>query len=239
MNRSHSRGRPARNRSIIEQILNIRSTRDKVDLLLKLLPPACFMYVHFTYPDLDERIRRWGASFKLLKSSSNFHRCITHIAVHANEEHLWKNLIAYFSAVLFWPRDRDIFTFYGVFFGGALAGLFATDLEQKRDRQIKATDFSLGFGFIERAVNYVYKKWQHNIEFCGASAAIYSIMSYTATTRNMINGALSLLFSEALSTLISKEYSDTRLNFPQISIGHWAHIGGIMFGLCMGVIDAR
>ena len=239
---SRRQGRDYRRRSILEKLLNIHSTWDKVQLALKVIPPACFIIIHYASPDLDERIRRWGANFRLLHDSENLYRCITHIAVHANAEHLWKNVMAHCTAVLLWPRDRDIFTFYGVYFGGALAGLVATNIEQKRERKSTASDYSYGFDFIERTVSLIYKKWQHNIDFCGASAAIYSLMCYNAVSRSFVDGALSLVFSEAFSAIISSEYStidrSSPFEAPQIHVGHWAHFGGIAFGALVGIIDA-
>ncbi|KNH07037.1 hypothetical protein XU18_2214 [Perkinsela sp. CCAP 1560/4] len=231
-----------RRRSFLRRLVQTPWKTEALVWIGKLLPAACFVCIHYGYPDLDDRISRWGANFALLKDSAHLHRAITHVAVHVSDEHLWKNVISYIVAACSFPSTSDIFSFYGVFFGGALAGLFATNVEQHRHRRDTAAKYSFGLGLVERIVLYAHKKWQHRVEFCGASAAVYSLLCYNAAKRRQVSSALSLLFAEILSSTLSSEYfPDGRgdgLGAQLMHVGHWAHAGGIVFGLCAGLLDS-
>ena len=207
-------------------------------------PCALFIYVHYAYPDLEDRLDRWGANFYILRGTPSLHRVLTHVIVHASERHLWSNVLSYFVAVATTPRMQSLQCFYGVFIGGALSGLSATYLEHKYHRTRSGNKYGLGIQMLATVISSAQKLWQDRIPFCGSSAGIYALLCYNATVRGYFWGAFSIACGELVQWVernpglpsLAGGFADQWLS-QRFVVGHWAHLGGMLFGAFVGCIQ--
>jgi len=212
----------------------------------RLAPCLLFLAAHYSMPHLENRIEKYGATFQLLNDTAELYRVVTHVFIHIDDDHLFKNSVGYLLALMRWPQGSDLVSFYGVFWGGALSGLLATHVEQRYRRTQMEDKYGLGFSVVKRAVGHVHKAVMDRVPFCGSSAAVFALLSYTAvlgdrrdltaTWRRLDILQVALLVAPEVGAMYHVPKSDV-WSVERRVVGHWAHLGAIAFGLLAGVLE--
>lgn len=209
-------------------------------LLVFAAPVGLAFLIHFSQNgSAQDRMISLGLRAGSLAEPS---RLLTHMIVHASDEHLFSNVITYCVTVAEYlsasPQGSPWVPLVTMVVGGIIGGVPAQRLQQLQDERKAKQQLGMGIKLVETVVGKVHKMTAERQYMVGASAAICSFSGFNAGYRRSFISACIAVLPDVLALLQQNGDGAGSLDFlrpGRQQVGYAAHIGGFAFGFVVGL----